>query len=51
MKRLIVLAALLSGCGVDGPPVRESGIEPPTVATSVIENASTEPTKPRGTLF
>jgi hypothetical protein len=54
MKHIILIGlagALLSACGVKGDLVREPGTEPPVVATSTIKDASTEPSKPRGTLF
>lgn len=54
MRPLIVLVtalATLAGCGVKGDLVRESGVEPPSVATSVIRSTTLEPTKPKGWLF
>ena len=54
MKYFVLMTtaiAALSACGVKGDLVREAGTEPPVVATSTIEDATTEPTKPRGTLF
>ncbi len=53
--RLFILTgcaiAALSACGVKGDLVREAGTEPPRVATSEINDASTNPAKPRSTLF
>ncbi len=54
MKYLVlsaVAAGVLSSCGVKGDPVRESGVEPPVVATSSIQKGSRTPPKPRETLF
>jgi len=54
MKRLFVLGtvcAALVGCGVKGDLVREPGTEPPSVATSSIQDATTEPSKPSTWLF
>ena len=54
MEKLIALGmvcATLAACGVKGSLVREPGTEPPTVATSVIEDATTEPSKPSTWLF
>lgn len=54
MKRMIslgVVCAVLSACGVKGDLVREPGTEPPSVATSVIRDATTEPSKPTSWLF
>jgi len=48
---IAAVAAFTSACGVKGDLVREPGTEPPVVVTSTIKDASTEPTKPRGTLF
>ncbi len=54
MIRSFVLGVLglgLSACGVKGDLVREPGTAPPSVATSGIEDATTEPSKPKTWLF
>ena len=55
MKYFVLIgtaAAILSACGVKGDLIRAEGQpEPKVVVTSTINDGSTEPTKPRGTLF
>ena len=46
-----MLVVMLVGCGIKGDLVREKGTEPPSVATSVIRDATTEPAKPSDWLF
>lgn len=47
----LICLGIAGACGVKGDLVREPGTEPPPVAVSTIEDATTEPTKPRSTLF